>query len=199
MADEKQVARLLQSVPQWNAWRARHDVLVDLGGANLDGADLVGANLGGAYLVGANLGGAYLRGANLRGACLRGACLRGACLAGANLTGAYLTEANLHGACLAGANLTEARVSPPALLFAAWGAVSDDLCRDLMRYDAANHPDGAAAFQRWADGCGCPYGATQWLRAANFTERRKCWEPGPAPSALELCERLIAEKCTADR
>jgi len=131
---------------------------------------------------------------DLGGANLRGANLRGANLGGANLRGANLGDANLRGAYLRG----ELRVPPPMVLLARWGDVSDGLCRDLMRYDAANHPDGNAAFQRWADGGGCPYSSTEWLRAANFDERRECWKPGKAPSALELCTRLIAEKCNTE-
>jgi len=205
MADKKQVERLRSSVSRWNAWRARYGKPVDLYRADLSGADLYGADLRranlteadlyGADLRGANLRRANLSGANLRGADLCGADLSGANLRGADLCGADLSGANLYGAHLREANLRGARVSPPALLLARWGDVSDDLCRDLMRYDVVNHPGGEAAFQQWADGGGCPYGSTHWLRAANFAERRECWSPGPSPSALELCERLIAEKC----
>ena len=135
-------------------------------------------NLSGAYLYGANLSGAYLYGANLSGANLSGANLRGA-----NLYGANLYEANLSG------------ISPPSILLANWGNVSDELCRDLMRYDCANHPDGKKAFDAWADGGGCPYSGCKWGRGAIFTERRELWSYGSAQSALKLAERLIAEKC----
>jgi len=131
-----------------------------------------------------NLRGAYLYGANLYGAYLYGANLRGAYLYEANLSGAYLSEANLSG------------ISPPSILLANWGNVSDELCRDLMRYDCANHPDGKKAFDAWADdGGGCPYSGCKWGRAAIFTERRELWSYGSALPALKLAERLIAEKC----
>jgi len=110
---------------------------------------------------------------------LRGADLRGADLRGADLSVADLREANLP--------------PPPSLLLAWWGEVSDELCRDLMRYDAANHPD-PQRFDVWAGGGGCPMGGIRWQRAANFQESRALWSPGPAPSALSLVLRLFAEK-----
>ena len=171
----------------------------NLYGANLYGANLKGATLKGATLDGANLNGATLYGANLYGATLDGANLYGATLDGANLDGANLKGATLYGANLKGANLDLLHIPPPVLLLADWGTVSDDLCRDLMRYDAANHPDGDAAFDGWKKTGKCPYESTHWLRSANFYERRELWIPGQAPSALELCERLIAEKCKVRR
>ena len=68
-----------------------------LRGANLSGADLSGADLIGAYLSGADLRGANLRGANLSGADLSSADLSGAYLSGAKLDGADLSLANLSG------------------------------------------------------------------------------------------------------
>ena len=60
-----------------------NDVIIDLSGANLSGA-----NLGAAHLRGVNLFYAHLRGADLSGADLSGANLSGADLSGANLNGA---------------------------------------------------------------------------------------------------------------
>ncbi len=71
------------------------EILLEVGKANL-----IGANLEEAYLVGANLEGANLKWANLEGANLEGANLEGAKLVGANLEEANLEEANLEGANL---------------------------------------------------------------------------------------------------
>jgi uncharacterized protein YjbI with pentapeptide repeats len=75
----------------------------NLGGANLGRAILERANLGGANLERANLGRAILRGANLERAYLREAIL-----VGADLGGAFFREANLERAGLGGANLVGA-------------------------------------------------------------------------------------------
>jgi len=136
--------------------------------------------------------------ADLRWADLRGANLRGADLRWADLSGADLRWANLSGADLSWVNLREADlrgVAPPVVLLARWGQVSDELCRDLMRYDAANHPKGSKAFAAWARGGPCPYPNCEWARAANFQERRELWKPGTSQSALKLAVRLLNEKC----
>jgi hypothetical protein len=81
-------------------------------------------------------------------------------------------------------------------LLANWGDVSDDLCADLMNYDAANHPEGHAAFARWVETGTCPYSGCRVARSANFVERKACYRPDrPLQSALQLMDRLIAEKC----
>ena len=144
-------------------------------GPDLSGADLSGANLSWVDLSGANLSGAYLAGANLSGAYLLGAHLSGAYLAGANLSGATLP-------------------SPTVVLLADWGAVSNDLTRDLMRYDAACHPD-PTAFDRWAGGGAFPYDGVKVGRAAHFKERRDLWSPGPSERPYDLMVRVLAEKC----
>ncbi len=77
---------------------------------DLEGAQLQGANLAGARLQGANLWRAQLQGANLWDAQLQGADLRGARLQGANLWDAQLQGADLRGARLQGANLSNARL-----------------------------------------------------------------------------------------
>ena len=164
----------------------------NLRGANLRGADLCRADLSGADLRWADLSGANLYGANLYGANLRGADLCRADLCRADLSGADLSGADLRGANLRGADLP----SPPMMLLASWGEVSPALCRDLMRYDAANHPDGTRAFTKWAKQDGdCPYADLKIQRAASFTECREHWKPGPAQSAYKLMVRLIREKC----
>ena len=118
-------------------------------------------------------------------------------LSGANLSGADLSWADLSWANLSGAHLSRARgVSPPMVLLASWGDVSDDLCADLMNYDAANHPNGNAAFAAWVKGGACPYDGCRVARSANFAERKDCYRPDrPPQSALQLMDRLIAEKC----
>jgi uncharacterized protein YjbI with pentapeptide repeats len=177
----------------------------DLREADLRGADLWGANLRETDLRGADLREANLWGANLRETDLRGADLRGADLWGANLRGADLWEADLRGADLKEANLREANlreadlrgaigIVPPVILTASWYGVSDDLCRELMRYDASNLPNGNELFQKWADGYGCTYNGTSYLRSANFQEMKSLWSSGPAKSALELMLMLFKEK-----
>lgn len=89
---------------------------------------------------------------------------------------------------LRGANLPPA----PVLLTAFWEEVSDNLCRELMRYDAANHPD-PKKFDEWAKGGSCPYSGG-FQRAANFKEERGLWKPGPSKSAHELVLMLFTEK-----
>jgi len=113
-------------------------------------------------------------------------------LSEANLSEANLSKANLSGADLRWANLP----SPTMLLLANWGNVylSNELCIELMRYDAANHPK-PELFNKWANGGDCPYNGIKWQRCANFQERKDLWSPGPAKSALELAMMLLKEKC----
>ena len=142
---------------------------------------------------------ANLREANLREADLREADLRRADLWRANLWKADLREANLREADLREANLREANLreanlpSPTMLLLCNWGSVSDKLCLELMRYDAANHPE-PTEFDEWAKGDGCPYDNTRWQRCANFKEKRELWKPGKTKSALDLVMMLFKEK-----
>ena len=182
----------------------------DLSGANLSGADLTGADLSDANLRGANLSGADLRGANLSGADLSGADLSGANLSGANLrdanlSGADLSDANLRGADLRGADLRDANLrgadlsgarlpAPTVVLLAAWGALTPALTVEMMRLDAACHPD-PAAFDRWAAGGGCPYTGCRVERAANFTESRDLWSPGTCTRPYDIMVAVLAEKC----
>jgi len=86
-------------------------------------------------------------------------------------------------------------VVPPWVLLANWGDVRDDLCADLMNYDAANHPNGKEAFAAWAAGGVCPYTGCRVARSANFAERKGCYRPErPLQSALQLMDRLLVEK-----
>jgi len=160
--------------------------------AGLSYANLSGANLSYADLSGANLSYANLSGANLSGANLSYADLRGANLSGANLSGANLSDANLSGANLSDANLP----SPTIVLLASWGTVSPSLCRDLMAYDAACHPD-PSAFTRWAKGqSGCPYSDVKVQRAAVFAEKREHWdETATMRRPFDLMNDVLAEKC----
>jgi hypothetical protein len=149
---------------------------VDLSGADLSGADLREANLRDANLSGADLREANLRDANLSGADLRGANLRGADLRWANLRGADLP-------------------SPNDILLAQWCEVSDELCIDLMKYDASNHPD-PSSFDLWKEYGKCPFINIKIQRSANFKEKKELWIMGPAKSAFELMKMLIREKCS---
>jgi len=107
----------------------------------------------------------------------------------ANLSDANLSYADLRGANLRGANLP----SPTVVLLALWRELSDLLTRDLMRFDAACHPD-SRAFQRWAAGGACPYDRVKVQRAANFRERADLWSPGTPQGAHRLMCRVLAEK-----
>jgi uncharacterized protein YjbI with pentapeptide repeats len=92
MANEAQLAKLLQGVDAWNRWRNENKgVQIDL-----SEADLIGTNL---------------KGANLSRANLTGVDFRWADLTVAELMGANLTLANVMTAKLAGANLREANLS----------------------------------------------------------------------------------------
>jgi hypothetical protein len=135
--------------------------------------------------------------ANLWNADLRYADLRYADLLDADLRDADLRYADLRDAGLRNADLRGVKwPSPTVVLLAFWGAVSDDLCVELMRYDAYNHHD-PKSFDVWKETGVCPFGSTSYQRSANFTERRDLW-PGWNPrkkvlSAYELMQRLIAE------
>ncbi|MBK8174668.1 MAG: toll/interleukin-1 receptor domain-containing protein [Rhodospirillales bacterium] len=87
MANEQHLAQLRAGVDAWNDWREQHprQILPNLNGANLNGADLscallVEADLREAKLVGADLHRAHLSGARLQRAKLDGADLRQAWL-----------------------------------------------------------------------------------------------------------------------
>ena len=89
MANQEHVNILRQGSEIWNEWLLKNpEVLPDIRGANLSGADLRGVRLSGA-----NLSGAVLCWADLTGADLRGAVLCGTDLNRANLSGAQLAWA----------------------------------------------------------------------------------------------------------
>jgi hypothetical protein len=167
----------------------------NLSGADLSGADLRYANLSGANLSDANLSGANLSDANLSGANLSDANLRYANLSGADLSGADLRYANLSGADLGYANLSGADLPSPTIVLLARWTVSDILCRDLMAYDAACHPD-PMAFTAWARGGPCPYNDVKVQRAANFKEKRELWDANAVLSRpYDLMIRVLTENC----
>lgn len=167
----------------------------DLSYADLRHADLRYANLRNTNLRHADLRHADLRYANLRHANLYNADLRNADLSHADIYNADLSNANLLSAHLSSVNLTDAKLpSPTSVLLANWGKVSDSLTTELMRYDAANRPEGAKAFTRWAQGGTCPYADCDMSRAANFQERKDCWSRGTAKHAYHLMLVLFEEK-----
>jgi hypothetical protein len=154
-----------------------------LSGANLDRSNLRGANLSWADLTAINLSGVILSGANLREANLRNADLRNANLAGANLSWADLR----------GVNLSKAAYSPLAVLQSRWDVVSNELCAELMRWDASAHPN-PEAFQAWADGGDCPLNTSKIHRCLSFSEDRKLYQAGPPQMTLwELWVALTKE------
>jgi hypothetical protein len=108
---------------------------------------------------------------------------------------ANLASADLRKAILSGADLRGARLpSPPIVLSADWNVVSDDLCLQLMRFDAAKHPD-PKTFDAWSKGGPCPYDGVDVERAAIFAENKRLWSPGKPPHAMDLMIAVIQEKC----
>ena len=101
MVKPEHLARLEESVEDWNMWRHDNPEIVPA----FWGADLEEAALRGAYLDSADLEEAVLTGADLRDADLREVKLRDADLKGANLERANLMEANLKRTNLEGTNL----------------------------------------------------------------------------------------------
>ena len=149
--------------------------------------------------VRADLRKANLHLANLRKANLRLANLRDAVLCRADLRGAVLCRADLRRANLRGSKVYGVRwPAPTAVLLAEWGELSDDLTRDLMRFDAWCHPD-PSRFDAWANGGPCPYDDVRVQRVANFTERKELWTPGMLrkrpKSPYELMTRILEECC----
>ncbi len=135
MANPEHVAKLKEGVKAWNKWRldnlqsdefGAEPWVVDLDGADLQGAhlymvnlslaDLKSANLENTVLVGANLHFSNLIGANLAGATLISADLTNSFLHGADLSRADLANANLSGAKFNGANLDRAKFNQTAVL-----------------------------------------------------------------------------------
>ena len=126
MANDRDVALLLEGVEAWNEQRGDWDNPPDLseldfyrlfqtagklgndGEIPLAGYSFVLAKLVGARLSGANLHNAHFLAADLTDAWLPDADLTDAMLFGTNLTDAKLNSANLGGASLVGADLTRA-------------------------------------------------------------------------------------------
>ena len=130
-------------------------IIVDLGGADLRGADLSSANLTKASLRGVTLTRADLSFASLNGADFVGADLSYANLTMTNLVGAYLWGAKLTWLNLRHANLSNAD-------FSEWQALR---CRSLA---GATVPNG----QKYEDWLKTPEGQ-EWLR---FKESRGTFE-----------------------
>ena len=166
----------------------------NLRSANLQSANLRSANLRSADLRWADLQSANLQSANLQSANLRSADLRSANLQWADLQSADLRWANLQWANLRSADLRWANLpSPTIMLLAYWGCVSDELCADLMMYDASCHPS-KKAFDVWAAGGSCPYSHVNIQRACNFTEKKELWGRGKFHTPYSLMLRLFEEK-----
>jgi len=169
----------------------------NLRSANLSSANLSSADLSYADLSYADLSSANLSSANLSSADLSYADLRSADLSSANLSSANLSSADLSYADLSSANLRSAHnVAPTQLLLLNWGKVSDELCVELMRWDAWNHSD-RSKFDEWLENGSCPYDSEKFQRAANFSESKELWEEhgyAQPKSAYELVMMLFKEK-----
>ncbi len=178
MANEEHVALLKQGVDAWNEWRKRHpEVIPDLSGANLSGAELPEANLSMVNLTGADLSEATLSTANLLGAKLRraelsvadlreadlrcaylkGASLRKADLSGAKLWSTDLTAADLSGVCFRGTDLVDAILDEANLTAAKlWStqiggwSIKRVICEHAFWYRDAKEPThyGPGEFER---------------------------------------------------
>ena len=109
MANEEHLTLLQQGVAVWNEWREKHpELLPDLTGVQLPGADLCTINLSKANLARANLQGALLSEANLQEAHLPWTILSDANLQYADFTHATgLLAGQLAGANVSGAQLPE--------------------------------------------------------------------------------------------
>jgi hypothetical protein len=111
MADPRHLEVLGRGRMSWEDWRAENpQVVPDLQGAQLVGADLRDLRLSGANLVESNLERANLLRADLSRANLMRANLSGALLGGADLGAAVLGWTNLSHAVLWMANLAEANL-----------------------------------------------------------------------------------------
>jgi hypothetical protein len=166
--------------------------LADLKWADLTSADLKWANLRSADLQSTDLNFADFQWANLSSANLHSANLQSA-----NLCSANLSSANLHSANLEGMKYDSKTKFPSSseMLIANWGNVSDELCRLMMKYDMANHPE-PEKFVQWASGGKCPYDNCQFQRVAIFSQRKHLSDPdAELKSALELVQMLLKEKC----
>ena len=209
--DKKQLQKILENHALWlknECGESANLRSADLRSANLRDANLWGADLRNADLWSANLRNANLRDADLWGADLQdanlwGADLRGADLRNADLYGADLRNANLYGADLRNANLRDANLrdanlpSPTMVLLANWGEVSNELCVELMRYDANNHPN-PKKFDEWRRGGPCPYNNVKIQRVAHFIEQKTLWKSGPSKPAYELMVMVLREHCKTD-
>jgi hypothetical protein len=82
------------------------------------------------------------------------------------------------------------------MLLARWGALRDETVLELMRFDAACHPD-PTAFDRWSAGRDCPYGECSVRRAAHFYESKDLWIPGPSLRPYDLMKMVLDERCPA--
>jgi hypothetical protein len=96
--------------------------------------------------------------------------------------------------------------NPLVVLQASWGSVSDELCIELMKFDAQNHPF-PQAFDIWKKDGDCPYSvfanknkarSISIERAVNFKENKELWNHGlliqKVKSPLELMLMLFEEK-----
>jgi len=101
-------------------------------------------------------------------------------------------KANLSSANLRLANLFNTKLPSIGMVFlASWSEVSDQLCLELMRYDASLC---GGSFEKWVEKNICPFDGQMFTRSINFKEKKELWSPGSAKNALELCMMLLKEK-----
>lgn len=86
-------------------------------------------------------------------------------------------------------------ICPTSMLLAYWGVLSVSLTKELMRYDAENHPN-SEKFREWAETGNCPYTNCAVSRVALFAEGQYLYKHSKkrALPAYELMLRLFKER-----
>jgi hypothetical protein len=126
-----------QGVRVWNAWREEHpDVVPDLEGVNLKGANLSRVNLNGANLCEATVADAYIKFANLDNTTLNFVDLSETIIIETSLNGANLCGTGLENTCFIDANLYEADFFQTALYMTCFSNVDLSSVKGL---DSAIH------------------------------------------------------------
>ena len=106
--------------------------------------------------------------------------------------GANFDNANIHNVNF----LNCYSICPTRMLLAHWGILSHSLTKELMRYDAENHPD-KERFRQWVKEDSCPYQDCAIGRVALFSENSTIYQHAKkntrALPAYELMLRCFKE------
>jgi hypothetical protein len=118
-----------------------------------------------------------------------------------NLAGQDFSFSSFFRAGLYNVNLCNSRLpSPQAFMMMeirkfGMNEISNELCLELMRYDAASIENGVELMNDWAFNGPCPFSNSKWARAAMFSERIAVWKPGPSLPVYKLAEMVYQEIC----